>query len=66
MVDIEFNTSNCYVHVYDVNVAKSFENLNNGRVYILIQASRSDPDNFPFVVLGNKVYVDGGNIRLVS
>jgi Ras-related protein Rab-7A len=31
-----------------------------------LQASPSDPDNFPFVLLGNKVDVDGGNSRVVS
>lgn len=31
-----------------------------------LQASPSDPENFPFVVLGNKVDVDGGNSRVVS
>ncbi|PON32770.1 Mitochondrial Rho-like [Trema orientale] len=56
----------CCVLVYDVNVMKSFENLNNWREEFLIQASPSDPENFPFVVLGNKVDVDGGNSRVVS
>ena len=32
----------------------------------LMQASPSDPENFPFVVIGNKVDVDGGNSRVVS
>lgn len=32
----------------------------------ILQASPSDPENFPFVVLGNKVDVDGGNSRVVS
>ena len=31
----------------------------------VFQASPSDPENFPFVVLGNKVDVDGGNSRVV-
>lgn len=31
-----------------------------------VQASPSDPENFPFVVLGNKIDVDGGNSRVVS
>ncbi|CAN4088990.1 unnamed protein product [Withania somnifera] len=31
-----------------------------------VNASPSDPENFPFVVLGNKIDVDGGNIRVVS
>lgn len=30
-----------------------------------LQASPSDPENFPFVVLGNKIDVDGGNSRVV-
>lgn len=31
-----------------------------------MQASPSDPENFPFVVLGNKIDVDGGNSRTVN
>ena len=42
-----------------------FDNLNNWREEFLIQASPSDPDNFPFVVIGNKIDVDGGNSRVV-
>lgn len=30
-----------------------------------IQAGPSDPENFPFVVLGNKIDIDGGNSRVV-
>ncbi|XP_039006334.1 ras-related protein Rab7-like [Hibiscus syriacus] len=56
----------CCVLVYDVNLMKSFDNLNNWREEFLIQASPSDPENFPFVVLGNKIDVDGGNSRVVS
>lgn len=29
------------------------------------QASPTDPENFPFVVIGNKTDVDGGNSRVV-
>lgn len=32
----------------------------------LMQASPSDPENFPFVVIGNKIDVDGGNSRVVG
>ncbi|CDY31983.1 BnaA07g00120D [Brassica napus] len=52
------------VLVYDVNSAKSFEYLNNWREEFLIQASPSDPENFPFIVIGNKINVDGGNSRV--
>ncbi|RZC75474.1 hypothetical protein C5167_050956 [Papaver somniferum] len=60
-----YRGADCCVLVYDVNVAKSFENLNNWREEFLIQASPSDPENFPFVVLGNKIDVDGGNSRVL-
>lgn len=30
-----------------------------------MQASPSDPENFPFIVIGNKIDVDGGNNRVV-
>ncbi|KAL8556038.1 hypothetical protein ACS0TY_003733 [Phlomoides rotata] len=60
-----YRGADCCVLVYDVNVMKSFDNLNNWREEFLIQASPSDPENFPFVVIGNKVDVDGGNSRVV-
>lgn len=44
--------------VYDVNSSKSFETLDSWRDEFLIQASPHDPDNFPFVVLGNKIDVE--------
>jgi len=41
--------------VYDITNPKSFENLDTWREEFLAQASPRDPENFPFVVLGNKV-----------
>ncbi|GAB4837271.1 hypothetical protein Ancab_002173 [Ancistrocladus abbreviatus] len=61
-----YRGADCCVLVYDVNVMKSFDNLNRWREEFLLQASPHDPENFPFVVLGNKVDVDGGNSRVVS
>lgn len=46
--------------VYDVNSSKSFETLDSWRDEFLIQASPHDPENFPFVVLGNKIDVEDG------
>ncbi|KAL0365505.1 UNVERIFIED_CONTAM: Ras-related protein Rab7 [Sesamum angustifolium] len=59
-----YRGADCCVLVYDVNVMKSFDNLNNWREEFLIQASPSDPENFPFVVIGNKIDADGGNSRV--
>ncbi|RYR49230.1 hypothetical protein Ahy_A07g035576 isoform C [Arachis hypogaea] len=33
---------------------------------LVYDASPSDPENFPFVVIGNKIDIDGGNSRVVS
>ncbi|KAG8458578.1 hypothetical protein KFE25_006511 [Diacronema lutheri] len=51
------------VLVFDVNVAKTFENLDSWREEFLLQAGPRDPEAFPFVVLGNKVDLDA---RIVS
>jgi Ras-related protein Rab-7A len=61
-----YRGADCCVLVHDVNNAKSFEALDNWRDEFLIQASPQDPENFPFMLLGNKVDVDGGNSRTVS
>jgi Ras-related protein Rab-7A len=61
-----YRGADCCVLCYDVNTAKTFENLENWRDEFLIQASPADPDGFPFVVLGNKVDVEGGESRVVS
>lgn len=41
--------------VYDVTYAPSFKNLESWRDEFLVQASPRDPENFPFVLLGNKI-----------
>merc|ERR1712157_364124 len=49
-----YRGADCCVLVYDLTVAKSFESLDSWRDEFLIQASPRDPENFPFVVIGNK------------
>ncbi|KAI8917700.1 ras family-domain-containing protein [Powellomyces hirtus] len=53
-----YRGADCCVLVYDVNNVKSFETLDSWRDEFLLQASPRDPDNFPFVVLGNKVDIE--------
>jgi len=55
-----YRGADCCVLVYDVNSAKSFETLDSWRDEFLIQASPHDPENFPFVVLGNKIDQEEG------
>eukprot|EP00730_Choanoeca_flexa_P002673 TRINITY_DN11126_c0_g2_i2.p1 TRINITY_DN11126_c0_g2~~TRINITY_DN11126_c0_g2_i2.p1 ORF type:complete len:206 (+),score=40.30 TRINITY_DN11126_c0_g2_i2:1100-1717(+) len=50
-----YRGADCCVLVFDVTVPKSFETLSSWRDEFLIQAAPRDPDNFPFVVLGNKI-----------
>jgi Ras-related protein Rab-7A len=60
-----YRGADCCVLVYDVNSAKSFETLDSWRDEFLIQASPRDPENFPFVVLGNKIDMEE-NKRMVK
>lgn len=41
--------------VYDITQEKSFDQLSSWREEFLAQANPRDPDNFSFVVIGNKV-----------
>ncbi|XP_048596843.1 ras-related protein RABG3a isoform X1 [Brassica napus] len=92
-----YRGADCCALVYDLNVSKSFDSLDNwheeflkqvpslillyskqddlSNVTMLIcnnlfsrpaQANPSDPKTFPFIVLGNKVDIDGGRSRVVS
>ncbi|MBA0717574.1 hypothetical protein Golax_005375, partial [Gossypium laxum] len=61
-----YRGADCCVIVFDVNILRSFETLNNWREEFLKQADPSDPESFPFIVIGNKIDIDGGNSRMVS
>ena len=50
-----YRGADCCVLTYDVTAPTTFKSLDSWRDEFLIQASPRDPDNFPFVVLGNKV-----------
>lgn len=50
-----YRGADCCVLVFDVTAPNSFKTLDSWRDEFLIQASPRDPENFPFVVLGNKV-----------
>ncbi|PSS36733.1 Ras-related protein like [Actinidia chinensis var. chinensis] len=61
-----YRGADCCILVYDVNIVKSFETLQNWHDEFLKQVNPSEPDTFPFVLVGNKVDVDGGSCRVVS
>lgn len=53
-----YRGADCCVLVFDVTVPKTFETLDSWLDEFLIQAGPPDPDNFPFVVIGNKIDLD--------
>jgi len=57
-----YRGADCCVLVYDVTNPNSFKSLDSWRDEFLIQASPRDPENFPFVVLGNKIDADSRNV----
>ncbi|KAA8546917.1 hypothetical protein F0562_003346 [Nyssa sinensis] len=61
-----YRGADCCILVYDVNVYKTFETLQNWHEEFLEQVDPTHPETFPFVLLGNKVDIDGGNSRVVS
>ncbi|RDY05625.1 hypothetical protein CR513_10521 [Mucuna pruriens] len=61
-----YRGADCCVLVYDVNIHKTFDTLNNWHDEFLKQTDMNDSEAFPFVLLGNKVDVDDGNSRKVT
>ncbi|KZV25684.1 ras-related protein Rab7 [Dorcoceras hygrometricum] len=62
-----YRGADCCILVYDVNVLKTFETLQNWHQEFLKQVgTAAAPETFPFVLIGNKVDIDGGNSRVVS
>jgi Ras-related protein Rab-7A len=53
-----YRGADCCVLVYDVTNQKSFENISLWKDEFLVQANVKNPENFPFVIIGNKVDVD--------
>ena len=49
-----YRNAECCVLVCDLTDAKSFETIDTWRQEFLTQLAPKDPDNFPFVLLGNK------------
>jgi Ras-related protein Rab-7A len=61
-----YRGADCCVLTFDVNNAKSFENLENWMEEFLAQASPADASSFPFIVLGNKIDLATEESRQVS
>lgn len=61
-----YRGADCCVLVYDVTAPNTFKTLDSWRDEFLIQASPRDPENFPFVVLGNKIDLENRQVWFYS
>jgi len=57
-----YRGADCCVLVFDVNVAKSFEHIDNWREEFLTQAAPRNPESFPFVLIGNKIDLENRTV----
>ena len=57
-----YRGADCCVLVFDVTAPNTFKTLDSWRDEFLIQASPRDPENFPFVVLGNKIDLENRQV----
>lgn len=48
--------------VYDVTAPRTFDNLDWWKEEFLFQGSPADPDNFPFMLLGNKIDLEESRV----
>ena len=60
-----YRGADCCVLVYDVTMPNTFKTLDSWRDEFLIQASPRDPENFPFVVIGNKIDLENRVVGFV-
>ncbi|XP_073942549.1 RAS oncogene family member Rab7 [Choristoneura fumiferana] len=59
-----YRGADCCVLVFDVTAPNTFKSLESWRDEFLIQASPRDPENFPFLILGNKVDLENRAVTL--
>jgi Ras-related protein Rab-7A len=57
-----YRGADCCILVFDVTITKTFENLENWRSEFLVQANIADHDKYPFILLGNKIDLDGQRV----
>lgn len=61
-----YRGADCCVLVFDVTAPNTFKTLDSWRDEFLIQASPRDPENFPFVVLGNKIDLENRQVCVLQ
>lgn len=59
-----YRNAECCALVFDITELKTFDNVDNWRTEFITQLNPKDPENFPFVLIGNKC--DKENERKVN
>lgn len=54
-----YRNAECCVLCFDLTDPKTFETIDTWRTEFLTQLNPKDPENFPFVILGNKCDKEG-------
>jgi len=54
-----YRGADCCALVFDVNQDKTFESINTWKEEFLIKAAVDNAESFPFIVLGNKIDLEG-------
>ena len=54
--------ADCCVLVYVITMPNTFKTLDSWQDELLIQACPRDPDNFPFVVIGNQIDLENKSV----
>lgn len=54
-----YRNAECCVLCFDLTDPKTFETIDTWRTEFLTQLNPKDPENFPFVIIGNKCDKEG-------
>ena len=49
-----YRNAECCCLVFDITESKTFDNVDTWRTEFITQLNPKDPENFPFVLIGNK------------
>ncbi len=60
-----YRGADCCALVFDVTSEESFKNISKWREEFLANSDLDEPDNFPFLVIGNKIDLDDERIVIV-
>ena len=61
-----YRGTNICILMYDVNNENSFASLDSWKEFFLNHTKPSNPENYPFVLIGNKIDLEEGKKRVIT